>query len=120
MKLAIASRGKDLKAEVDGRFGRTPYFVIVDPESMEFEAIENIQNLNALQGAGIQAAQTVIESGADYAMAGHCGPKAFRTLSAAGVGMIVGIQGIVMEVVEKFRRGELVPSETPDVEGEWI
>ena len=120
MKLAIASRGRDLNAEIDGRFGRAPYFIVIDPESMEFEAVENTRNLNAPQGAGIQSAQAVASKGADYVIAGHCGPKAFKTLSAAGIRVIVGVEGTVAETVGMFKRGELRFSDGPDVEGGWV
>ena len=64
MKIAFTSRGRSLDVLLDGRFGRTPFFVVHDTVSGETAAVENVQNLNAAQGAGIQAAVTVANAGA--------------------------------------------------------
>jgi predicted Fe-Mo cluster-binding NifX family protein len=120
MKTAVTSSGKTLDSPVDPRFGRAARFIVVDAPSGEFEAHDNAQNLNAAQGAGIQAAQTLSRLGVDVLITGHCGPKAFRTLRAAGIQVVVGAEGTVREAVERFRKGELKPSEAADVEGHWI
>ena len=80
MKLAISSTGKDLDANLDPRFGRADYFIIVDPETRAFEVVENTQNLNLPQGAGIQAGKTIADHHVDVLVTGHCGPKAFKVL----------------------------------------
>ncbi len=120
MKVAVTSQGPDLSSAVDPRFGRAKYFVIVDAESGGFEAVDNAQNLNAPQGAGIQAAQNVSAKGAGVLITGHCGPNAFRTLSAAGIKVLTGAEGTVSEALEKFKAGELKESEGADVEGHWV
>jgi predicted Fe-Mo cluster-binding NifX family protein len=83
MKLVFASTGSDLESALDSRFGRCPCLVCYDTESKEVNSVNNSQNLNAVQGAGIQAATTVAALGAEYIFCGHCGPKAFRVFEAA-------------------------------------
>ena len=119
MKAAVTSRGRTLGDEVDPRFGRAQVFLVVDTETGEFEAVDNKQNLEAAQGAGIQAARLVAERGADVVITGHCGPKAFRTLSAAGIKVVGGAEGTVAEELEKFKAGDLKPAGDADVEGHW-
>ncbi len=119
MIIAISSSGETLDSPVDPRFGRAAYFVAVDSENGSFEAHSNAQNLNAAQGAGIQAAETVSRLGAEVVVTGHCGPKAFRTLSAAGIKVVTGAEGTVKDAIDAFRAGILVPSDGADVESHW-
>jgi len=85
MKIVISAKGPDLEAQVDPRFGRAPYFLLVDPESMEYEVLANGENIQAAQGAGIQAAALVARQRPVAVLTGNCGPKAFQTLQAAGI-----------------------------------
>jgi predicted Fe-Mo cluster-binding NifX family protein len=119
MKIAVSSRGKNLEAEIDPRFGRAGCFLLVDPETLSFEVVENQQNLNLPQGAGIQAAQTVVEHGAKVVLTGNCGPKAFQVLKAIGVKVAVGVSGTVKEAIDQFKQGKLSYTEAPNVEGHW-
>jgi predicted Fe-Mo cluster-binding NifX family protein len=119
MKIAVTSEGSTLEAAVDPRFGRCKYFIVVDTDTGAFEAVDNVQNLNAAQGAGIQSAETVVNQGAEAVLTGHCGPKAFRTLSTGEVKIYVGVEGTVREAVEAFKAGKLQASENADVEGHW-
>jgi len=120
MKIALTSMGEGLDAQVDPRFGRAKVFLVIDTETEAIEVVDNTQNLEASQGAGIQAAQIVAETGAEVVITGHCGPNAFRTLTAAGIKLVVGAEGKIGEVVAKFKSGELKPAEGADVEGHWI
>jgi predicted Fe-Mo cluster-binding NifX family protein len=120
MKVAVTSIGQGLTSQVDPRFGRAAGFVVLDTESGEAEFVENSQNVNAAQGAGIQAARTVVDRGVECVITGHCGPNAFKALSAAGVKVALGATGTVAEAVEALSSGALVPSETPDVQGHWV
>ena len=106
MKLAVSASGEDLSAPVDARFGRCPYFVIVDSETMKFESLPN-SSMGAMSGAGIQTAQMMANKGVGVVLTGNCGPNAFQTLSAAGIKIVVGVTGTVREAVERFKRGEL-------------
>jgi len=118
MKVAVSSTGQDLNALVDARFGRCQYFIIVDSETMEFEAVAN-PSLAAMHGAGIQTAQMVASKGATVVLTGNCGPNAFQTLSAAGVQVIVGVSGTVKDAIEKYKRGDLQASSQPSVPGHF-
>ena len=111
MKIAISSTGSSLDSEVEYRFGRAPYFIIVDSETMEYEVYEN-PAMMAPGGAGIRAAQFVASKGAQVVITGEAGPNALPALQAAGIEVIMGIQGKVKDVVEDFKRGELKGSGT--------
>jgi predicted Fe-Mo cluster-binding NifX family protein len=119
MKVVVTSRGMELDSEVDPRFGRARYFILADTETGEFEAVDNAQNLNAAQGAGIQAAQQLAALGAEALLTGHCGPNAFKALSAGGIKVFAGAQGTVAEAIEQFKAGTLTPAEDADVQGHW-
>jgi len=106
MKLAVSASGSGLNAPVDARFGRCQYFIIVDTETMKFEALEN-PSMTASHGAGIQTAQMIANKGVTVVLTGNCGPNAFQTLSAAGIQVIVGASGKVKEAVEKYKKGGL-------------
>ncbi len=114
MKVAVSSTGPSLDSQVDPRFGRCPYFIIVDADTMDFEAIEN-PNVMAMGGAGIQSAQFIANKGAEVVLTGNCGPNAFQTLSAAGVRVVISVMGTVKDAVERFKRGEFQPTSQPSV-----
>jgi len=118
MKIAVSSTGPDLNALVDARLGRCQYFIIVDPETMEFEAMPN-PSITAMHGAGIQTAQIITNKGATVVLTGNCGPNAFQTLSAAGIQVIVGVSGTVKDAIEKYKKGELQPSSQASVPGHF-
>jgi predicted Fe-Mo cluster-binding NifX family protein len=120
MKLAITSTGKELDSNLDPRFGRAAYFIIVDPKNKAFEVVENSQNLNLPQGAGIQAGKTVIDHHIDALITGHCGPKAFKVLQQAGVKVMTGAGGTVADAIAQFNNGELEISAEADMEGHWV
>jgi len=120
MKVAITSQGMDMNSAVDPRFGRAKYFIVVDTETGEFSARDNSQNLNALQGAGIQAGRNVIELGVEAVITGNVGPKAFATLQAGNVKIYIGASGTVADAVEKFKAGELECVSKANVEGRWM
>ena len=119
MKIAISSTGKDLDSNVDLRFGRAFGFIIYDLNANQYNFVDNVQNLEASQGAGIQAAQNVVNQDAEVLISGHCGPKAFKVLSEAGVTIYTGAEGTVKEAVERFKKGELQEADSADVEGHW-
>jgi predicted Fe-Mo cluster-binding NifX family protein len=120
MKIAITSQGNTLDSTVDPRFGRAKWFIIYDTETGEHATVDNIQNINAAQGAGIQAAETISRHDAHCLITGHCGPNAYRTLSAAGIQVITGGTGTVQNVIDDFKSGKLKEASKPDVEGHWV
>jgi predicted Fe-Mo cluster-binding NifX family protein len=115
MKLCISSTNNDLEASVDPRFGRCQYFLFVDTETMNFEAVGNPAFI-AGGGAGIQAAQFVVNKGAKVVLTGDVGPNAFQALQAGGVKIVTGTQGLVKDVIERFNKGELGYAGAPSVE----
>ena len=109
MKIAVSATAPHLDAVLDPRLGRCQYFLIVDTESMEFEAIEN-PAIMAPGGAGIQAAQLIVEKSVEAVVTGNCGPNAFQVLSSAGIPVLVGASGSIREAIESYKRGELQPT----------
>ena len=95
MKVAVSALGLSLDDRVDERFGRAVYLLIVDTGTMSVDAVDNARNRDALQGAGIGAAEIVSEHQATAVITGHLGPKAFRALELAGV---TGYDGTGMTV----------------------
>ncbi|HVO12892.1 MAG TPA: NifB/NifX family molybdenum-iron cluster-binding protein [Vicinamibacteria bacterium] len=119
MKVALTTSGTEMSAPLDPRFGRAAYFIIYDLEDGSFQAVANQKSLNALQGAGVQAASTVARLGAGSLITGHCGPKAFRVLEAAGVRIYLTDARTPAEALARLRSGELQPAGGADVEGHW-
>ncbi|MGI6393401.1 MAG: NifB/NifX family molybdenum-iron cluster-binding protein [bacterium] len=119
MKIAVTTTGKELSSPFESRFGRAPGFIIYDLESGSFEALDNSVNLNTAQGAGIQAAQNIIKSGAKALISGHCGPKAFAVLSKAGVEVFSATAETVENAIEKYKKGELAKLDSADVDEHW-
>jgi len=109
-----------MAAEVDPRFGRAKCFILVDTETGEFSVHDNAQNLNAAQGAGIQAAQNVAALDVEAIITGNVGPKAFATLNAGGVKIYVGATGTVSQAVEQFKAGQLKCVDQANVDGHWM
>jgi predicted Fe-Mo cluster-binding NifX family protein len=119
VKVAFTTSGNDLNAPLDSRFGRAAKFLVYNLDTNIFTVIDNQQNLNAAQGAGIQSAGTVARSGAKALVTGHCGPKAFRVLSAAGIKVYTTDAATVEEALERFRTGKLAMALSGDVEAHW-
>jgi len=118
MKICVSATGNNLEAQLDPRFGRCLYLVIVNSETMEFEAYPNLA-ADSTGGAGIQIAQTIANEGVKVVITGNVGPNAFGALSAAGIEIMTGAFGTVREVVEKFRRCELQRIGAPTVGGHF-
>ena len=94
MKIAVTSTGTTLEDNVEARFGRCPYFLIIDPDTMQVEALEN-SNISLGGGAGIQSAQLMSGKGVTTVLTGNCGPNAFNVFGQAGIQVVVGVSGIV-------------------------
>ena len=117
MKIAVTSTREDLNSEVDPRFGRAVFFIIGDPDTMDFIAIENE---NATGGAaGIGSAKCVIDEGVDAVLTGNCGPNAQRTLDAAGIKLYTDVTGTVAEAIERFKNGKLTIADGPNVQSHF-
>ena len=121
MKVAITSQGQAMDSIVDLRFGRAKWFVLADTESGQHEAVTNEQNLNAAQGAGIQAGQNVVRLNAQAVITGNVGPKAFRVLAAAGVKVYLCPDDVtVAQAMDKLKAGDLKEIDEANVEGHWV
>jgi len=114
MKIAVTSTGPTLDDNVEARFGRCPYFLIIDTDTMQYEAIEN-PNIAIGGGAGIQSAQLMSEKGVIAVLTGNCGPNAFNVFGQAGIQVIVGVNGPVRNAVEQFKRGAFSSASQPNV-----
>lgn len=118
MKICVTSQGNNLEAQVDPRFGRCQYFIIVDLETKEFEAIEN-PNIQTTSGAGIQSAQLVAGKGVGVILTGNVGPNAFQTLQAAGIKVITGVTGLVKDAIERYKKEDIKSTDGPTVPGHF-
>jgi predicted Fe-Mo cluster-binding NifX family protein len=118
MKICVTATANSLDAQIDPRFGRCAYLLIVDVETMRFEAVPNAA-AGATGGAGIQAAQIIANKGVKLLITGNVGPNAFGALSAAGIEVVTGAFGTVRDAVEKFKRGELRKTGAPTVGGHF-
>jgi len=118
VKIAVSATAPGLDAEVEPRFGRSQYFIIVDPQSMEFEALDN-SNAMAAGGAGISTAQMIASKGAEVVLTGNCGPNAHQTLSAAGIQVITGVSGGIKDAIEAYKAGRFQSSAQPSVDAHY-
>jgi len=114
MKIAVTSTGPTLDDNVEARFGRCAYFLIIDTNTMQFEAIEN-PNIALGGGAGIQSAQLMSEKGVITVLTGNCGPNAFNVFGQAGIQVIVGVSGSVRNAIEQFKTGAFSSASGPNV-----
>ena len=114
MKIAVTSTGPTLDDNVEARFGRCPYFLIIDTDTMQLEAIEN-PNIALGGGAGIQSAQLMSEKEVTTVLTGNCGPNAFNVFGQAGIQVIVGVSGPVLNAVEQFKTGAFSSASGPSV-----
>ena len=118
MRIAISANGPTLDAEIDPRFGRCQYFIIADPEIMEFEAVDN-SSATATGVAGISASQMIASKGVEAILTGNCGPNAYQVLSPAGIKVITGVSGVVRDAVQAYKEGKLQASSQPNVSGHF-
>jgi len=114
MRIAISATGPDLDAEVDPRFGRCLYFIIVDPDTMQFETLEN-PNVMAGGGAGISTGQMIANKGVQVVLTGNCGPNAYQVLSAAGLQVITGVGGKIRDAIQAYKSGQFQVGSQPTV-----
>jgi len=109
LKVAVSATGGSPESTVDPRFGRCPYYVIMDTETMTSEGLSNT-SMGAPSGAGIGAAQIVAGKGVEAVLTGAVGPNASAVLSQAGIKIVSGVKGTVREAVESYKSGSLQPA----------
>ena len=113
MRIAVSSTGTDLDSQIDPRFGRCAYFLIVETDDLNFEAFKNA-SVTLGGGAGIQSAQFIASKGATAVITGRCGPNAVQALSAAGLDVYLDHAGIIKDVLKKFSEGNFTPTLQPN------
>ncbi|MBS3763607.1 MAG: 4Fe-4S binding protein [Planctomycetes bacterium] len=118
MEIAVTTTGPNLQDDIDPRFGRCSYFLFVDTDTLDFEAINN-PNATAGGGAGIQSAQMMVDRGVSTVLTGNCGPNAFQVLNSGGIDVIVGVSGNAEDAVQEFKSGALSQSGQANVESHF-
>ena len=118
MKICVTAKAESLDAQIEARFGRCSFFVIVNTETMNYKAVSNTA-ANAMGGAGIQAAQTLVDKDVSVVLTGNIGPNAYRVLSAAGIRMVTGVTGTVKNAVKQYQKGTLPETTSPTVSGHF-
>lgn len=117
MKIILTTNSPNLDAGVDPRFGRGAYLVIVDTDTMEWQAYPN-PGVAASGGAGSLAAQFVVNQKAEAVISGDFGPNAYNALQAAGLAMyLFGASRSGREAVDRFKAGQLEHVAGPTGEG---
>jgi len=110
MRICVTGTGTSLDAPIDPAFGRARYFLFVDPETLAVEAFENAPGAH---GAGVEAAQRMVDQGVKAVVTGNVGPNAFQGLSAAGIEIFIGATGTARQAVEAYRAGTLARANSP-------
>lgn len=119
MKVAVTAMGSDAESQVSARFGRAPYFLVVDYESGEvLDSIEN-PNVAAGGGAGVQSSQLLARNGVELVLTGNCGPKAFEVFEAAGIEICTGAAGTVADALKDFKAGRIEKTQSANVQGHF-
>lgn len=120
MKVVITAGGENLDSGVDRSFGRAKWFILTDLGGYHVEALENSQNVNAAQGAGIQAAQHIANKSVDVLLTGNVGPNAFRALEAASIQVFQFGKDIqtVRDALTAWKEGRLPPLQAPTAKGD--
>ncbi len=120
MKIAITTEEKSLESMLDTRFGRAGQFILYETDDDSWEVLDNTQNLQAAQGAGIQAAQNIVQAGAQALITGHTGPKAWHVLLKAGIPIYYSPRKPVKELIAAFKNGTLEKATGADVDSHWV
>jgi len=106
VKIAITSFGPNLTSRLCPRLGSCAYLLVIDPENMKFDVLEN-KSATSSGGNGSQAARLLISKKVHAVITGRCRPQTFQVLSDAGVYVYLNQSGTVKEVLEKYRAGHL-------------
>jgi predicted Fe-Mo cluster-binding NifX family protein len=113
--IAVSANGKNLEAKVGHLFGRARFFIVIDPDTMEWEAWDNLDNLSAVQGIGVLAANRLVRKNIRTVLTGSCGPKAFQELQTAGIEVFLNAKGTVRQALANLMKGELDRASGPNV-----
>lgn len=119
-KIAVTAEAPSLDSPLDPRFGRAAGFMVVDPDTWAFDYIDNGAGQAAPQGAGIQAAESVVRAGAKIVLTGFVGPKAFQALTAAGLKIGQNLENVtVRQAIEQYKAGKVDMATAPNRHGHW-
>ncbi len=120
MIIVVCASSSDAQARVDSRFGRAFCFAVFDDQTDQWRFIGNEQDRQAVQGAGIQAAQTVLDLNADVLIACNVGPKAMAALQNAGVRVYqVDPNQTLAQALLAFQQNQLDELQNANVQGHW-
>ena len=118
MKIAISASNPSLDSEVNPRFGRCEIFLIANPDTMEFEVVNNADE-SAGEGAGTSTAQMIAQKGVEVVITGNCGPNAHKILTATGIDIITGVSGTARKAIEDYKNRNFSLSHNPNVSGHF-
>ena len=120
MKVAVTAQERELSSQIDPRFGRAKFLIVVNTETDTLKIHDNTVNLNAAQGAVIQTGQNIANLGVDAVITGNVGPNAFRTLHAAKIKVFLTEKQTIQEAIDSFKVGKLKEVNQANVKGHWI
>ncbi len=121
MKIAICAQSNNSESTVDSRFGRAGCFAVYDDAARQWEFVGNTQNLQAAQGAGIQAAQAIVDADVDVLIASNVGPKAMAALGVNGIAVFEIDPGqTIQQALSDYQAGKLTQMQQANVEGHWV
>lgn len=113
--IAISAASGSLDANVEPLFGRSRFFILADPDTLEWETLDNLPILFSQQLLEMCTARNLVRKQVQTVITGKCGPKAFEELKSAGVKVILDTKGTVRQALEKFKRGHTRPAMGPNV-----
>lgn len=106
MKIGISANGKNKEDLLEIHFGRCEYFQVYDLESNTSKVVEN-KGILASGGAGIAAANQMIDEGIDVIISGSLGPNAFKLISKAGIKSYKCDEIPIKDVLIKYSNNDL-------------
>lgn len=106
MKIAISARGRQVEDLVDMKFGRTEYFVIADENGEVVDVLDNAAQ-SAAGGAGIAAAQAILDAGANVLITGQLGPNAMKVIKSAAIPAYQAIDGTIEDNIKAYASDKL-------------
>jgi predicted Fe-Mo cluster-binding NifX family protein len=113
--IAVSANGENLEAQVGPLFGRARFFILVDPDTLEWEPLDNLRSLGTSQGVGLVTAKSLERKNIRTVLTGSCGPKAFEELQAAGIEVVLNAQGTIRQALASFMNGALVKASKSNV-----
>jgi predicted DNA-binding protein (UPF0251 family)/predicted Fe-Mo cluster-binding NifX family protein len=117
-RIGISATSPNMEADIDPRFGRCRYFIIINPETMAFETLENSGAADG-GGAGIATAKSLAGKDLEAVITGNCGPNAYSALTSAGIKVITGVSGTIENAIRDYKAGNLKASYKPNVAGHF-